>query len=77
MDEGGRPVLADIFITGTDIQDRTDNTGSFKVVNIPNGMRSMVVTQNEGGVEYRVDIIAEAVIDLGRIQLASTPTAEE
>jgi hypothetical protein len=77
VNEFGQPILAEIFVIGTDIEDRTGLEGNFIVDGIPSGKQSIVLAVQEGGVEYKVDVIAGSIVNLGRIQLVSTPTAGE
>ena len=77
LDGNGEPTVADIFVVGTDIEIQSDRSGHFEIGNIPKGLQSIIVAKYEGGLEYIVDVIADSMIDLGPIQLISTPTAED
>ena len=77
LDGNGEPTVADIFVVGTDIEIQSDRSGNFEIGNIPKGLQSIIVAKYESGLEYIVDVIAGSMIDLGPIQLVSTPTVEE
>jgi hypothetical protein len=77
LDGDGNPQIADIFILGTGIQEKSSTNGVFEVTNIPKGLRSVVIVDDEGGLEYKVEIKPGEKINLGIIHLKSTPTPEE
>jgi len=77
LDDNGEPIVADIFVVGTDIEIQSDRSGYFEVGDIPKGLQSIIVAKFESGLEYVVNVLAGSTIDLGRILLISTPTAEE
>ena len=73
VNEYGVPIEAEIFVIGLDIEKKTDAEGSFTLNNLPRGMQSVVVILNDGGVEYPVQVIPGETVDIGKVQIVTTP----
>lgn len=73
LDEDGLPAEADIYIIGTELEAKTDVNGAFKLENVPGGFQSVAVFIGDGGVEYPVTVVAGSAVDIGQVQIETTP----
>ncbi|MEJ5312826.1 MULTISPECIES: carboxypeptidase-like regulatory domain-containing protein [Anaerolinea] len=73
VNKEGKPLNADIFITGTQWQTSTNPNGEFEL-NLPAGNYSLVVARNGMGNEYPITVQRGKVQNLGKIVLVSTPS---
>lgn len=73
VNKDGKPLNAEIFITGTKWQTSTNANGQFSLT-LPAGNYSLVVARNGMGNEYPISVQRGKIQDLGTIVLVSTPS---
>lgn len=73
VNKDGKPLNAEIFITGTKWQTSTNADGQFSLT-LPAGNYSLVVARNGMGNEYPISVQRGKIQDLGTIVLVSTPS---
>lgn len=72
VSHSGKPLDAFIFVIGTDIEGRTDDTGYFEVSGVPVRTQSIVVTYQGMGKEFPVTLTSGSNTYLGEITLDAT-----
>jgi len=77
LDDSGKPFQGYIFILGTDLETQTDENGQFLIEDVPAGMRTLIVANNDAGYEFPTLVEAGKTTNIGQIQFASTAIPEE
>ncbi|GAB4521794.1 MAG: hypothetical protein Fur0018_02700 [Anaerolineales bacterium] len=72
----GQPTQAEIYVIGTDLIARTNPDGSFALENVPAGQQSIVVVDENSGIEYPVTVSGGETVNLGDIKLVTTQIPE-
>lgn len=74
VEGNGQPVLAEMVILKSKLQNNTLADGTFRFENVPAGDQVLVVGYQGQAVEVRVDIPVGGSVDVGTIKVQSTVT---
>ena len=76
VDENHIPIVVEIYVLGTDIEARADQSGYFEIQGVPAGSQSIAVVTEEAGDEFPIEVVAGSIVGMGELQLI-TSDAEE
>ena len=68
VDTQGKPVAANVLIVRTDLETQADAQGRFELRGVPAGDHLVVVALTVSGVQYRVQVAAGQVTDIGQLR---------
>jgi hypothetical protein len=68
VDVNGKPTAANVLVVKTDLETQTDAQGYFELRGVPAGDHLVVVALTVSGVEYRVQVTAGQVVDMGQLR---------
>jgi hypothetical protein len=68
VDANGKPIAANVLVVKTELEMRTDALGHFELRGVPAGDHLVVVALTVSGVEYRVQVAAGQVADMGQLR---------
>jgi hypothetical protein len=68
VDARNQPAQATVLIVKSDLETTTDAQGRFELRGVPAGERQVVVGLTVSGVEYRVQVVAGQVTDVGQLR---------
>jgi len=72
----GTPVLAEVFLAGSEQVVNTDADGRFTLANLPVGQHKIVVAFEYQGQEVAVDLSAGVLTDIGSVTVEPNPKME-
>ncbi len=72
LDAQGQPFRGEVLILGTNQSARTALDGSFSLGRVPSGMQSLVVLDEQGGNEIRIQLAPGQTLNLGEIRFIGT-----
>ena len=70
-DIDGRPLQAEVFISGLPETIRTDTTGRFALSHIPSGQRILTIRYEGDNFAFQIDVPPEDSLNIGQIQIDS------
>ncbi len=68
VDANNQPVAATVMIVKSNLEASTDAQGRFELRGVPAGERQLIVGLSVSAVEYRVQVVAGQVVDLGQLR---------
>lgn len=72
INEQGNPFKGYIYVEGTTLEASTNPDGSFEVINVPSGIRMIVVADDVIGREFIATVTAGQVTEMGTLQFQTT-----
>ncbi len=75
VDDNGVPFHGDIFILGTDLSTKTDDSGQFEISGVPAGEQTLIVADEFVGHEFTVQVPSASQLQMGQIRFQSTAVA--
>ncbi len=72
LDAQGQPFHGEVLVLGTNQGTRTALDGSFSLGHVPSGMQSLIILDEQGGNEIRIQLAPGQALNLGEIRFTGT-----
>lgn len=72
LDAQGLPFHGEVLVLGTNQRTQTALDGSFRLGRVPSGIQSLVILDEQGGNEIRIQLAPGQTLDLGAIRFTGT-----
>jgi hypothetical protein len=68
VDANNQPIAATVMIVKSNLEVSTDAQGRFELRGVPAGERQLIVGLSVSAVEYRIQVVAGQVVDVGQLR---------